>query len=400
MVGFLCYVCGKTDPSEFFYGMRLTFDGPPHLVQLKQAIEARAVQDSALPDGSRYVITDLEILDLRLNMWTPLDSRTQLYSGCHVCAIRDNGSATSSGPIDIARKLPQQRALGFALDVESTFRALDVENRGLVSLSNVLHVFRHDLNYAVDFFQMIDVRNCGQVTMQDLMSATAKKNSDFWKELQLRISRGGLDPGITSNRAGLNYLNENNSGGVVPYRGAGSNTSSPVGTPRSGVPSPMSKLGFKPGSGAASNNSVTPSKRQGIAAAILASARQQKEDETRKETGSVISGGGQHNNHSFGSGDGSPPGSPGPGNSESKAVSSAKKVVALFQQASRPKLGGGTPAANGGGGGEAKGVTGAMARMKELASKASTSTRNPNNSAASATGSNSTMNSPAASKRK
>src|SRR3989338_1062513 len=235
-MGFLCYVCGKTDPSEFFYGMRLTFDGPPHLVQLKQAIEARAVQDNALPDGSKYIITDLEILDLRLNMWTPLDSRAQLYSGCHICAIRDSASATSSGPIDVARKLPQQRALGFALDVETTFRALDVENRGLVSLSNVLHVFRHDLNYAVDFFQLIDVRNCGQVTMQDVMSATAKRNSDFWKELQLRISRGGLDPGITNNRAGLTYMNGNDGGGgAVAYRGGsgfGSNSSSPPGTPR------------------------------------------------------------------------------------------------------------------------------------------------------------------------
>jgi hypothetical protein len=381
-MGFLCYVCGKTDPSEFFYGMRLSFDGPPHLVQLKQAIEARAVQDNALPDGSKYIITDLEILDLRLNMWTPLDSRAQLYSGCHICAIRDSNSATSSGPIDIARKLPQQRALGFALDVESTFRALDVENRGLVSLSNVLHVFRHDLNYAVDFFQLIDVRNCGQVNMQDLMSATAKKTGDFWKELQLRISRGGLDPGISgSSRAGLEY---------TPNRSLQDrNTIGGASTPRTpmsgGIAGGKTSIPLRASTPGGTNQTPT-TKRQGIAAAILASARQQKEkDDASSANNNASNKAGNNDAASVTSGgaDGSPKNEDG-----SKAAASARKVLELFQKASRP---GGSSNALGG-----KGITGAMAKMKELANK----NKPP---APSVTGSNSTTNNPlnlGASKRK
>ena len=367
-MGFLTYVCGKTDPSEFFYGMRLTFDGAPHLVQLKQAIEARVVHDNAVPDGAKYIITDLEILDLRLNMWSPLDSRSQLYSGCHVCAIRDNCSATSAGPVDVSRKLPQQRALGFALDVEATFRALDVESRGLVSLSNVLHVFRHDINFAVDFFQTIDLRNCGQVTMQDLLAATSRKPPDFWKELQQRISRGGVDPGMSATSA---YAGSSSSvggagggggggGAHSVLRGGGGGGTAGAHTPGGASPaaSPVRAGGGGGGvpgspvslaSAASDAESLAAKRRKNIAAAILESARQRRDDDVEAQT--VTSDSGNPNFSSVTSDPGRAAASPG-------AVASARKAVELL---SRPR----TPAG---------GVKAVMAKMKEIAGGAKSNT--------------------------
>lgn len=195
MVGFMCYICGRLDPTEFFFGMQLTFPNPPHLLELKKAIEARAVQDGNVADGADFAVRDVEVLDLRLNMWVPLESRSQLYSGCMLTAIRDAASATSAGAVDMASKRPEVKVMAFALEGQRLFEALDANNAGVLTLKPLLKVLRHDVNYAIDFFSMIDMHATGSVNYQDFMTAYHKYHQGVWRELRMRLEHGGRLPG-------------------------------------------------------------------------------------------------------------------------------------------------------------------------------------------------------------
>lgn len=193
MPGFLCYVCGKIDPAEFFYNLQLTFDGPPHLTQLKKAIEERVMKDGVLPDGSIYAVCDVEVLDFRMNMWVTVESRHQLYSGCHLTAIRDTLSGTTAGLIDAASRsnVTTAQRLGFAMDAKEIFEALDTAGAGVLNLKSVLRVLRHDVNYAVDIFSAMDKRATGAITFQDFMTVYHERSKTVWRELQERIAHGG-----------------------------------------------------------------------------------------------------------------------------------------------------------------------------------------------------------------
>ena len=73
MVGFVCYASGRVDPTQFFYNMTVIFDSPPDLHTLSRAIEQQATEDGACGDGSEFIVSDLEILDFRLNLWVNLE---------------------------------------------------------------------------------------------------------------------------------------------------------------------------------------------------------------------------------------------------------------------------------------------------------------------------------------
>ena len=197
MVGFTCTVCGRVDPSEFYCGLTLTFDGPPPLSTLKAAIEERVMADAVLPDGATYIVCDVEILDFRLGQWVPVDSRTQLYSGCQLAAIRDTTTGTAFGVVDVGNKRPDQKTtmLAFAADGQKLFAALDGRNAGVLTLKAMLKVLRHDVNYAIDLFTALDERAVGTVNFQDFMAAYHKHVPAFWRELHLRIQHGGKLPG-------------------------------------------------------------------------------------------------------------------------------------------------------------------------------------------------------------
>ena len=192
MVGFTCYVQGKVDPSEFFYGLRLCFDEPPHLSQLRRAVEEAVVGDNALPDGADYAVSDFEILDLRLNEWVMLETRAQLYSGCHLAAVRDAISSTCAGAVETVAQPLEKRVLGFALDARRVFEALDVESEGELRLKGLLTALRHDPNYAVDLFALMDQRNVGVVTLQDYMQWFNAAPSGQFRELHDRLRHGGM----------------------------------------------------------------------------------------------------------------------------------------------------------------------------------------------------------------
>jgi hypothetical protein len=203
MVGFMCYVQGKLDPSEFFCGLQLSFGDHPHLLQLKNAIEERVTADSVIPDGSDYAVGDLEILDFRLNAWVPLDSRSQLYSGCFVAAIRDDVSATAAGAVDRANRKPETHVMGFALEARRLFDGLDADKSGVLTMRGMLRALRHDVNYAIDLFSSVDRRATGNVTFQDFMSEFNERKPQFWHELALRLEHGGKLPGAANRSSTL-----------------------------------------------------------------------------------------------------------------------------------------------------------------------------------------------------
>jgi hypothetical protein len=250
MVGFMLYVCGRLDPTEFFYGMRLSFPEPPHLAQLKRSIESKVLADSGgrggpsieggggltvpqslggpgsftatygtggvsaatvgaplLPDGSSYVVADLEILDFRLNEWVPLESRAQLYSGCQITAIRDATGSATAGTVDaVTGDALGRRALGFALEAETIFRVMDYDSRGAVTLSHLLRVLRHDVNYAVDLFSLIDYRGVGAATLQDFIAVFRTRPLDFWRQVQQRLAHGGRADGVAPGQSTASAL--------------------------------------------------------------------------------------------------------------------------------------------------------------------------------------------------
>jgi hypothetical protein len=203
MVGFMCYVMGRLDPSEFFCGLQLTFGTPPHLAQLKQAIEERVVTDGVVPDGGEYGVGDVEILDLRLDAWVPLTSRGQLYSGCFLAAVRDAATSSASGVVDRVAKKPEAVVMGFALEARRLFDALDAESAGALSMRPILKALRHDVNYAIDLFSTLDRRGTGTISFQDFMAAFNERQPAFWHELALRIEHGGKLPGTTGRTSTL-----------------------------------------------------------------------------------------------------------------------------------------------------------------------------------------------------
>jgi hypothetical protein len=195
MVGFMCHVSGKLDPSEFFYGLQLNFDGPPHMVQLRTAIEARVMADNVLPDGGEYYCAGVEILDMRVNLWVPLDHRHQLYSGCHITALRDVMNATAAGQIEQGHRRAEEKVAALGVNAQQLFDALDYDNAGVVSLKALLRVLRHDVNYAIDLFSAIDERSTGRVTFQDFTAAYHRHPRGMWTELHSRLQHGGKLPG-------------------------------------------------------------------------------------------------------------------------------------------------------------------------------------------------------------
>jgi hypothetical protein len=201
MVGFMCFVMGRLDPSEFFCGLQLTFGSHPHLVQLKQSVEERVAADGVVPDGGEYAVGDLEILDLRLNQWVPLDARSQLYSGCFVNAIRDSAAASAAGAVERAAPRPGTQVMGFALEARRLFDGLDIDGAGALSMRSLLRTLRHDVNYAIDLFSALDQRATGTVTFQDFMTTFNERDAAFWHELALRLEHGGRLPGSSAENA-------------------------------------------------------------------------------------------------------------------------------------------------------------------------------------------------------
>ena len=194
MVGFTCYVSGKFDPSEFFYGLQLNFDAPPHMVQLRSAVESRVMSDKVLPDGAEYFVQALEILDMRINLGVPLDNRHQLYSGCHVTAIRDAHNATAAGPIDNGNRRAEEKIAALSCSAQQLFDIMDYDNSGVVSMKSMLRVLRHDVNYAIDLFSAVDDRSTGRVTFQDFMTVYHRHSTETWRELHTRLQHGGRLP--------------------------------------------------------------------------------------------------------------------------------------------------------------------------------------------------------------
>ena len=191
MVNFLCYVCCLFEPNEFFAGLTLSFSNTPHLAQLKRDIEERVLTDGVLPDGSEFAVADIEILDLRYNMWVPLESRAQMYSGCHLTAIRDTLTGTCAGRVDAAHRRPDQHMRAFAMEAQQMYESLDVDNSGQLTLKTMLRALRHDVNYAVELFSELDQRAAGHITFVDFMTWVNNMDQATLRELQRRIIHGG-----------------------------------------------------------------------------------------------------------------------------------------------------------------------------------------------------------------
>ena len=188
----MCYVQGRTDPTQFFYNLTLSFDEHPDLAALKGAIEQRLNEDNIAGEGSDFIVSDIEILDFRLNQWVNVERRSQLYSGCSLCAIRDISTGSSSGAVDRSNTIEIRRVLGFALDAQRLFDALDSEGTGFIRLKNMLRVLRHDVEYAVDAFSTLDAFNDGEVSFQSLLSLfNQPEHQTFFQELKNRIAQGG-----------------------------------------------------------------------------------------------------------------------------------------------------------------------------------------------------------------
>jgi len=75
-------------------------------------------------------------------------------------------------------------------------------------MRSLLRALRHDVNYAIDLFSLLDQRATGSVTYQDFMAVFNERDSAFWHELALRLEHGGRLPGATPDetRAGGSTL--------------------------------------------------------------------------------------------------------------------------------------------------------------------------------------------------
>lgn len=190
----LCYVSGRIDPTHFFYNMVVVFDEVPDLYSLRRAIEQRSHEDGLCPDGTEYTIADIEVLDFRINAWVNLESRGQLYSGCFLTAIRDVASSTSAGAVDTTSRTSMQRVLGFAVNAQRMFEALDIDGEGLLKLKGFLRVLRHDIEYAVDAMGFLDEDAAGVVTFQQfLLKYHDTANTPFFRTLKNRIENAGRE---------------------------------------------------------------------------------------------------------------------------------------------------------------------------------------------------------------
>jgi len=199
MVGFVCYVSGRIDPTQFFYNLPIAFDAAPDLASLKKAVEDRVADDGACVDGAEFIVSDFEILDFRMNTWVNLETRAQMYSGCHITAIRDFVTGSSSGAVDKTSKTTVQKVIGFASRAEKVFDVLDTENEGVIRLRNLINVFRHDVDYAVDVYNTLDPLSTGGVTFPMLLVLfNDSSNRPFFDEMQQRIVRGGKAVGETN----------------------------------------------------------------------------------------------------------------------------------------------------------------------------------------------------------
>jgi hypothetical protein len=232
MSGWMCLVQGKLTPTDFFFGLTLCFDGPPHLAELKRAIEESVVGNNLLAGGSDYIVGDVEILDFRLNTWINLESRGQLYSGCHLAAIRDTASGTCAGPFEAPKKGLDAKVLGFAVDAQRMFEAMDADCEGVLRLKSVLRSLRHDVNYAVDVFTRFDVRATGTVTYQDFVAVYQSATKSFLSELRERLQHGGRSLADAAG-AGSSSTKDRD-----PLRGAGSSE----GENRAGAGSPLAAI--------------------------------------------------------------------------------------------------------------------------------------------------------------
>lgn len=196
MTGFVLHVSGRTDPTQFFYNMALVFDGPPDLYSLKRAIEERILLDGLTCDGSSFIVSDIEILDFRVNQWVNLESRSQLYSGCFLTAIRDTVTTSCAGAVDTPSSSPQltiPQVLGFAAGSKRLFEILDIDSQGTLKLKGLLRVLRKDVHYAVDAFSFLDPEAEGTVTFQQFVALYLKReNRAFFSELQSRCEHGGV----------------------------------------------------------------------------------------------------------------------------------------------------------------------------------------------------------------
>lgn len=189
---FLCYVNGRADPTQFFYNMVVLFDTTPDLYSLRRAIEQQANEDGVCCDGSEFIVSDIEILDFRINQWINLEARSQLYSGCFLTAIRDTATSTCAGAVDTTSRSHLQRVLGFAVHSQRLFEALDVDGDGVLRMKGLIRVLRHDLDYAVEVFSTLDPEAEGVVTYQQFVTMFhVPTNRDFFAELKERIEHGG-----------------------------------------------------------------------------------------------------------------------------------------------------------------------------------------------------------------
>lgn len=190
--GFVCYVSGRVDPTQFFYNMAITSSSVPSLSQLKASIEERVLIDNCVPDGSEFRVSDIEILDFRVGMYVTLESRRQLYSGCLLNVIRSLTTSSAAGMADRAYKPPRERMLRFAFEAQSLFEALDTEDEGLLRLPGFLRVFRADVDFAVEAFSVLDQKVNGFITYRDFLALTkVEKLEPFFREMQRRIETGG-----------------------------------------------------------------------------------------------------------------------------------------------------------------------------------------------------------------
>lgn len=192
-MSFVCYVSGRIDPTNFFYNMICIFDAAPDLYALRRAIEQQANEDQVCPDGSEFWVSDIEILDFRTQQWVNLEGKAQLYSGCLLTAIRDPLNSTSAGPVDaVSSKNILQRVLGFALQSQKLFEALDVDSEGALRLKGFLRVFRHDLAFAVEAFTVLDPHAEGCITYQQFVTIFHQPDRKrFFDELKERMEHGG-----------------------------------------------------------------------------------------------------------------------------------------------------------------------------------------------------------------
>lgn len=190
---FICYVQGRTDPTHFFFGLLLQFDAIPAIAELHAAIEERLALDDVAVGSEAWVVRDLDILDLRLDQWVNLESRTQLYSGCYICAIRHPTFSTAAGAVDVGGATVEKRALGFAFDAQRLFEALDANNEGVVRLQSLLKVLRRDVDYAVGLYAAMNADgDGGGVTFHSFLKLYhQEKNRGLFEELHKRLPYAG-----------------------------------------------------------------------------------------------------------------------------------------------------------------------------------------------------------------